>query len=132
MHAMYQRKGTLLRHLLHEIRNFPYSVKAVNTSSKKSHFYQYNEFYWTFTKRKKLVACYYISIYTWTTNLTRMRSEIIGNYINFFLPTMPFSNTVVFPSSISHAENCTGMSIRTFRNIVLLLKTFTCSSSKPT
>jgi len=41
-----------------------------------------------------------------------MRSEIIGNYINFSLLALPFSTTVAFSSSIRHAENCPGMSIR--------------------
>jgi len=44
LHAISQRKGTLLRDLLHEIISSPYSVKAVNILSKKSHVCQNKEF----------------------------------------------------------------------------------------
>jgi hypothetical protein len=44
MHAMSQRKGTLLRDLLHKTISSPFSVMAVNILSKKSHVYQNNGF----------------------------------------------------------------------------------------
>ena len=68
-----------------------------------------------------MVTCSYISV---TLNLTRMRDEIMENYINSSSLAVPFNPTVAVTSFIGHAENCSGMSIRMFRNIILLLKTF--------
>ena len=61
---------------------------------------------------RELANCSYISVHTLTPNLTRMRSEILGNYINSSLLAVPFSTTVAFTSSISHVTNSGQRDIR--------------------
>jgi hypothetical protein len=61
---------------------------------------------------RELANSSYISVHTLTPNLTRMRSEILGNYINSSLLAVPFSTTVAFTSSISHVTNSGQRDIR--------------------